>query len=145
MTFNEYLDIEIAEMTSDVFEMRVPVREEFKTETGVIHGGIIMAIADTATGFLAIDLKYLAPTQSSYTNFLRPLRADCQYIYARAKLIKRGKRTVTLDCEVWGDNDKVAAINRTECTIIDESIANTPSPLIKKFQDGDYNTYEKNI
>lgn len=140
MTFNEYLDFELKEMSSERVEARFPVKEEYMNELGSIHGAIIMAIADVVTGFLAIDFKYLAPTQSSYTNFLRPI-LETEYIYAKSKVIKRGSRTVTLDCEIWGDDGKLAAINRTECTIIDKSVAENPSPLIQKIKNGEYKSY----
>ena len=140
MTFNEYLDFEVKEMNSEVVEIRIPVKEEFINDLATIHGAIIMAIADVATGFLAIDLKYLSPTQSSYTNFLRPIK-NTDYIYARAEVIKRGKRSVTMDCEIWGDDRNLAAINRTECSVIDDSIKDKPTPLIQKLKNGDYKTY----
>lgn len=140
MTFNEFLDFEIHEMTSDIMELRIANRDEYLNELGGVHGAIIMALADMATGLLAIDKKYLAPTQSSYTNFLAPiLKTD--YIYARAEVIKRGRRTVTIDCKIWSDDSKLAAINRTECAIIDESVADNPSALIKSFQAGTYKRY----
>lgn len=141
MTFNEYIDFEVHELTSDVMEIRVPVKGEYENELGGVHGGAIMLVADAATGLLAIDRKYLAPTQSSYTNFLRPISMDSKYIYARAEVIKRGRRTVTIDCKVWGDDGKLAAVNRTECTVISDDVENNPTKLIKSFQDGTYKKY----
>lgn len=63
MTFNEYLDFEIHEMDSEHLEVRFPVRKEYINELGSIHGAIIMSVADVATGLLAIDFKYFAPTK----------------------------------------------------------------------------------
>ena len=140
MTFNEFLDFEIHEMTSDLMEMRIPYKDIYSNELGGVHGAIIMAIADMATGLLAIDRKYLAPTQSSYTNFLAPI-FETEYIYARAEVIKRGRRTVTIDCKIWSDDCKLAAINRSECVLIDESVADEPTPIIKSLQEGTYKKY----
>lgn len=142
MTFNEYVDFEVGEISSDVFEIRIPVRDEYINDLGTMHGAIIMAIADIATGFLAIDMKYLAPTQSSYTNFLRPIK-ETDYIYARAEVIKRGKRAATIDCKVWSDDTDLAAVNRSEFTVIDESVKDNPSKMVKRLMDGDYKTYKK--
>lgn len=140
MTFNEYVDFEVHEMNSEVFEIRILVRDEYLNDLGTMHGAIIMAIADIATGFLAIDRKYLAPTQSSYTNFLSPIK-QTEYLYARAEVIKRGKRAVTIDCKVWSDDTDLAAVNRSEFTVINEDVKLNPSKMVKKLIDGDYKTY----
>ena len=140
MTFNEYLNVEFHEMNSKAIEMRMPIKKEHMNELGTVHGAIIMALADMATGILAIDLKYTAPTQSSYTNFLRPIM-ETDYLYARSELIKRGRRTITIDCKLWGDDGKLAAINRSDFVVLDENVKLNPSDFIKKLQEGNYKKY----
>lgn len=140
MTFNDYLKLEFHEMNSNFIEMRIPIYEEHMNELGTVHGAIIMSLSDIATGLLAIDLKYTAPTQSSYTNFLRPIM-DTKYLYARAEVIKRGKRSVTIDCKLWADDEKLAAVNRSEFVILNDDVKNNPSNYIKNLQDGNYKKY----
>lgn len=140
MTFNEFLDIEVHEMTSEAMEIRIPNKDIYINELGTVHGAIIMAIADIATGLLAIDRKYLAPTQSSYTNFLSPIK-ESEYIYARAEVVKRGSRTVTIDCKIWSDDTKLAAINRSECAVISEELDFSQSELLTNLKKGIYKKY----
>ena len=139
MTFNDTLDVEIHEMNDQYLEMRIPLKDEYKNELGAVHGAIIMALADVATGLLANQLKYTAPTQSSYTNFLRPI-LDTEYIYAKSEIIKRWKRTVTVDCKIWSDDTKLAAVNRSEYAIVD-NIDKKPSKLTKSLKSGNYKKY----
>ena len=140
MTFNEFLEIEFHEMTSEAMEIRIPNKDIYINELGTVHGAIIMAIADIATGLLAIGRKYLAPTQSSYTNFLSPIK-ESEYIYARAEVIKRGSRTVTIDCKIWSDDTKLAAINRSECSVISEELDFSQSELLTNLKKGIFKKY----
>mgnify|MGYP001095039964 CR=1 FL=1 len=140
MTFNDCLDIEIHEMNSQTIELRIPFKEEFKNELGACHGAIIMAIADIATGLLANELKHSAPTQSSYTNFLNPI-LKTKYIYAKSQIIKRGSRTVTVDCKIWSDDSNLAAVNRSEFTIIQGDFKKNPSKFSESLKSGNYKKY----
>ena len=121
MSFSDQFDMEIKEIDDLNLILRTKVKKDFYNELGAIHGGVIMTLADNASGYIASDKKYTAPTLSMNINFLRPL-LDTEYIYAKAKVLKRGSRIITVDCEVYGDNEKIAAITRTEFAIIDKKI-----------------------
>lgn len=41
MTFNEFLDIEVHEMTSEAMEIRIPNKDIYINELGTVHGAII--------------------------------------------------------------------------------------------------------
>lgn len=119
MSFSDQFDIEIREIDEDNLILRCKMEKNFLNELNVVHGGVLMTLADNASGYIASAKKYTAPTLSMTTHFLRPLMAT-DYIYAKAKVIKRGSRIITVDCEVYGDDEKTAAITRTEFAIIDK-------------------------
>lgn len=121
MSFSDQFDIEIREIDEDNLILRCKMEKNFLNELNVIHGGVLMTLADNASGYIASAKKYTAPTLSMTTHFLRPLMAT-DYIYAKAKVIKRGSRIITVDCEVYGDDEKTAATTRTEFAIIDKKI-----------------------
>lgn len=121
MSFSDQFDIEIREIDEDNLILRCKMEKYFLNELNVVHGGVLMTLADNASGYIASAKKYTAPTLSMTTHFLRPLMAT-DYIYAKAKVIKRGSRIITVDCEVYGDDEKTAAITRTEFAIIDKKI-----------------------
>lgn len=124
MSFNDYFDIEIKEIDENNLILRIPFKEEYLNDINAVHGGVIMTLADDASGFIASAKKYTAPTLSMYTNFLRPI-FETEYIYAKAKIIKRGSRIVTVDCEVYGDDEKICAVTRTEFAVINDSLSET--------------------
>lgn len=121
MSFSNQFDMEIKEIDDFNLILRTKVKKDFYNELGAIHGGVIMTLADNASGYIASAKKYTAPTLSMNIHFLRPL-LDTKYIYAKAKVLKRGSRIITVDCEVYGDDEKVAAITRAEFAIIDKKI-----------------------
>ena len=126
MSFNDQFNIEIKEIDEDNLILRCKMEKNFLNEINAVHGGVIMTLADDASGFIASAKKYTAPTLSMTTHFLRPLM-DTSYIYAKAKVIKRGSRIITVDCEVYGDDEKIAAITRSEFAIINSKLSESSS------------------
>lgn len=121
MSFSDHFDIAIREIDEDNLILRCKMKEDFLNELNVVHGGVIMTLADDASGFAASAKKYTAPTLSLTANFLRPLMAT-DYIYAKAKVIKRGSRIITVDCEIYGDDKKICAVTRAEFAIINKKL-----------------------
>ena len=139
MSFNDQFNIEIKEIDEDNLILRCKMEENFLNEINAVHGGVIMTLADDASGFIASAKKYTAPTLSMTTHFLRPLM-DTSYIYAKAKVIKRGSRIITVDCEVYGDDEKIAAITRSEFAIINSKL-NESSSGDMAYSKGKYKTF----
>ena len=139
MSFSDQFDMEIKEIDDMNLILRTKVKKDFYNELGAIHGGVIMTLADNASGYIASAKKYTAPTLSMNIHFLRPFM-DTDYIYAKAKVLKRGSRIITVDCEVYGDDEKIAAITRTEFAIIYKKIK--PSEDAKfEYSKGKFKTF----
>ena len=97
------------------------------TGGGVLHGGIVMALADTSGAVCAfLNLPEGAggtTTIESKTNFFRPLRcrperteeADIRSctrsgtVKAYSRPLHVGRRVIVVETEIRGDNDKLAA------------------------------------
>ncbi|WP_299031785.1 PaaI family thioesterase [uncultured Anaerococcus sp.] len=126
MSFSDQFDIELREIDENNLILRCKMDDNFLNELNAVHGGVIMSLADNASGYIASAKKYTAPTLSMTTHFLRPLMAT-DYIYAKAKVIKRGSRIITVDCEVYGDNKEIAAITRSEFAIINSNLEESTS------------------
>lgn len=139
MSFNDQFNIEIKEIDEDNLILRCKMEENFLNEINAVHGGVIMTLADDASGFIASAKKHTAPTLSMTTHFLRPLM-DTSYIYAKAKVIKRGSRIITVDCEVYGDDEKIAAITRSEFAIINSKLSESSSGDMA-YSKGKYKTF----
>jgi uncharacterized protein (TIGR00369 family) len=81
------------------------------TGNNVLHGGIVMALADSAGGVCAfLNLPEEAAgtaTIESKTNFLAPTRGGT--VKAHCHPLHIGKRVIVLETEVRGDDGKLAA------------------------------------
>ena len=88
------------------------VKREHFNPNGVLHGGVVMALLDTAMGhavaaLVAADGAFNAAAQMS-THFLEPIRAGV--VTARAEVKKCGKRLAVVEAEATDDNGTVLAI-----------------------------------
>jgi uncharacterized protein (TIGR00369 family) len=76
--FAVLLGIEVAQATPEIVEARLLWRPELCTTGGLMHGGVLMALADTCGGACAyLNLPEAAEgtaTIESKTNFLRGVR-----------------------------------------------------------------------
>ena len=81
------------------------------TGNNVLHGGIVMALADSAGGVCAfLNLPEGAggtATIESKTNFLAATRGGT--VRAHSRPLHIGKRVIVLETEVRGDDGKLAA------------------------------------
>lgn len=87
---------------------------------GVLHGGVVMALLDSAMGHAVAALvvpegAFNAAAQIS-VNFLEPVRSGS--IVAHAKVRKRGKRLAVVEAEAVGDDGRVIAIATATHSII---------------------------
>ena len=92
-------------------EVALPLREEFVQNEGLVHGGVISALADTAgvyiflpelpsdTGITSIEFKL---------NFLRAVAVERGELRARSTLVRRGRRVAVCDVEVSQGDELVA-------------------------------------
>jgi uncharacterized protein (TIGR00369 family) len=94
-----------------VCKITLPFREEFEQTFGVLHGGIINLIADTAGYFAAATKVGDMPlaTAEIKMNFISPVYR--KEIYAIGKVVKAGKQLIICELKVYtSDEDKLVAI-----------------------------------
>lgn len=94
-----------------VCKISLPYRDDFQQTFGVIHGGIITLIADTAGYFAAATKVGEMPlaTAEIKMNFVAPVyRKD---IYAIGKIVKAGRQIIVCEMKVYAtDTDKLVAL-----------------------------------
>jgi uncharacterized protein (TIGR00369 family) len=88
------------------------VKREHFNPNGVLHGGVMMALLDTAMGhavaaLVGPDGAITAAAQMN-VQFLEPVRAG--KVTARAEVRKCGKRLAVVEAEATDDNGVVLAI-----------------------------------
>ena len=112
LPFAELLGIEFISASPDKIVAEMIVREDLCTRPAVLHGGAIMAFADTlgAIGTL-VNLPEGAGTTTieSKTNFVAPAPAGTRVI-GEATPIHRGRRTMIWQTRVSTSEGRLVAL-----------------------------------
>ena len=112
LPFAELLGIEIASASADRVVGMMAVRPELCTNPAVLHGGAIMAFADTLGAIATLlNLRDGAGTTTieSKTNFLAPAPAGT-VVTAETVALHRGRRTMVWQTRVTGAEGRLLAI-----------------------------------
>ena len=106
-----HLGIEFVEVTPDRVVARLQVNEKLMTVTGTVHGGTLMAFADTigAAGTAAnlVEGQNTATIESK-TNFISGCRSGT--IQAESKPIHKGKRTHVWETRITDEKGKLLSV-----------------------------------
>ncbi len=106
-----HLGIEFMEVTPDRVVARLKMNDSLATVGGSIHGGTLMAFADTigAAGTAAnLEEGQRTATLESKTNFIAPCRSG--YVRAEAKPIHKGKRTHVWETRITDEAGKLLSV-----------------------------------
>lgn len=108
--FARLLGIELDEVGKGTATLGLNVRRELTQNHGVVHGGAIAALIDTATAFAIISL--LSPAEKVTTvdltvSYMRPLTIG--RITARAKVVRSGRRLFVASADLFDQDGRLAA------------------------------------
>jgi len=95
-----WLGASLEEVGLDRAVLKLPYREEITNGSGTVHGGVLATLADTAMAFALstnFDGKMGFATSDLTIHFLRRARGD---VWARARLVKKGKRVNVGEVEI---------------------------------------------
>lgn len=112
LPFAELLGIEFVSAASDRIVARMSVRDELCTHPAVLHGGAIMAFADTlgaAGTILNLPDGASTTTIESKTNFVAPAPRGTQ-VTGEATPIHRGRRTMIWQTRVTNAEGRLVAL-----------------------------------
>ncbi len=90
--------------------LRMRVRARHRQVHGVVHGGIIAAMADTAGGlasYMALPRGTRVATVEMKINFLEAV--DRGILSAEARVLRRGRNFVVVECDVTDGEKRLAA------------------------------------
>jgi uncharacterized protein (TIGR00369 family) len=108
--YYQLLQISLDQIDEGFARFRMPFRKELTQAYGVVHGGAIATLADTAVAFAMMTM--IQPGEKVTTvefkiNFLAPVTED--EMIGEARIINRGKRLVLADMEVKRGDGKLIA------------------------------------
>jgi uncharacterized protein (TIGR00369 family) len=104
VAYAKFLGLELCELKSGDVTVCLDVRDEVKQNHGVVHGGAIASLIDTASAFViltAIDENEQVTTTDLTIHYLRPVTAG--RMLARARIVRGGRRRFVVNVEVEND------------------------------------------
>ncbi|MBT0958278.1 PaaI family thioesterase [Alphaproteobacteria bacterium KMM 3653] len=114
--FSLLLGITIDTCTPKEVICRMEVTEQMANRNGVLHGGALMTLADTAAGtsaFISSPAEITNTTVEAKTNFIRPIRVG-DVITARSVPVHVGRTTTVLQVTMTrGDGKVVGSTSQT--------------------------------
>jgi uncharacterized protein (TIGR00369 family) len=102
---SRYIGQKLEVIEAGVCKIILPFKDDFEQLFGVVHGGFITLIADTAGYFAAATLAGEIPlaTAEIKMNFVAPVyRSD---LYAIGKVIKKGRQLIVCELKVHTSRD----------------------------------------
>lgn len=108
--FAKLLGIEVDSLEPGHAVLSMPMRDDLMRNGGIAHGGAVATLIDSAMAFAIIQL--LGESEHTVTvditiHYLRPLSAGTAR--ASARVVRAGKRVITVSAELFDHNDKLAA------------------------------------
>lgn len=120
MPFTKVLGIEVISSSAEEVRARVAWAPERCTSGGAMHGGVVMALADS-TGATCAYLNLpegasATTTIESKTNFLRGVRGGS--IEAISRPLHAGRTVIVIETDVMDDSGKrVARVTQTQAVL----------------------------
>jgi 1,4-dihydroxy-2-naphthoyl-CoA hydrolase len=111
-TFSKFLGIRLIEITPERVRAELAVREDFKNRGGVMHGGALMAFADSLGGTAAnANLRegQRTTTIESKTNFFAGIPIG-DVAHAECVPLHVGRSTIVLQTRITRNDGKLAAV-----------------------------------
>jgi uncharacterized protein (TIGR00369 family) len=99
--YDGYMGFRLLSWSPDGAVVEADADGRFANPTGVLHGGVLMGLADSAMGLTVTGLlgEGQAGTNTDLQmRFLRPTRTG--RLRATARVVRRGRRTMALECDV---------------------------------------------
>ncbi len=106
----KYLGMELVSTNGEQGEMLLKLRPELMNVMGSLHGGAISSLVDCALYWSVrptLPPQVMLPTNEIKVNYFRPVKAGV--VRAKAKVLHRGKRTLTGEVEVLDEAGNLLA------------------------------------
>jgi len=108
--YAKLLGLELESVGSGTATLALKVREELTQNQGIVHGGAVASLIDTATAFAILTV--LAPKERVTTvdltiSYLRPVSSG--RLRAVARVVRAGRRLFVVSAEVFDEDGTLAS------------------------------------
>jgi 1,4-dihydroxy-2-naphthoyl-CoA hydrolase len=120
MPFADTLGIEMLTASRDEVRGRVAWEERLTTAGGLLHGGVLMGLADAVGAYCAYlnlpEGSSATATIESKTNFFAAVRSGA--IVGHSRPLHRGSRTIVVETDLFDEAGKhVARVTQTQAVL----------------------------
>ena len=106
--FVEYLHMDVVPTPDGGVQLELAVEAEHTNLYGIIHGGVLMTMADTAMGAAALAKNKKVVTMNLSMDFMHSVPLTTRLI-AAGTVLHDGRRTMTLESEIRNAEGKLFA------------------------------------
>ncbi len=103
--FMKHNDFKIIELDNNHAKLEYKIKKNGLNPIGIVHGGLLFGLCDTAAGVLASMNGKFPLTISCNVNYLKPAKG--KKIFAIAKKLKEGKTIGYYSVELFDDNNSL--------------------------------------
>jgi uncharacterized protein (TIGR00369 family) len=120
MPYAATLGIELLAASTEEVRARVAWEDRLTTAGGLLHGGVLMGLADAVGAYCAFlnlpEGSTTTATIESKTNFFAAVRSGT--VEARARPLHRGRRTIVVETDLLAEDGKhVARVTQTQAVL----------------------------
>jgi uncharacterized protein (TIGR00369 family) len=108
--YARFLGLQLGEFRDGEVSIQLEVRDELKQNQGVVHGGAIASLIDTASAFAVltrIEITERVTTTDLTIHYLRPVISG--RMTATARIVRGGRRLFVLSVDVTNDGNELVA------------------------------------
>lgn len=106
--FVEYIHAQVMPTPDGQIRLELDVEEEHTNLYGIIHGGVLMTLADTAMGAAALMHNKRVVTIELGMDFMHSVPLTT-HIYAQGQVLHDGQHNMTLECTITDRDGKLYA------------------------------------
>ena len=121
--FPGLMGVRLTEVASDRVHAEMAVRADLCTTNGILHGGAVMAFADTlgAVGtFLNLDASKRTTTTDSSTKFIAAARSGTT-VFAECVALHRGRTTMVWQTSIRNSEGRLCAVVTQTQLVLDSA------------------------
>jgi 1,4-dihydroxy-2-naphthoyl-CoA hydrolase len=120
MPYADALGIELLSASTEEVRGRVAWEQRLTTAGGLLHGGVLMGLADAVGAYCAFlnlpEGSSATATIESKTNFFAAVRSGL--VEARSRPLHRGSRTIVVETDLHDEAGKhVARVTQTQAVL----------------------------
>ena len=120
MPYTATIGMEVLAASADEVRAQVGWSERLCTAGGILHGGVLMSLADAAGAYCAFlnlpEGSSGTATIESKTNFLRAVSSG--HVVAVSRPLHVGRTTIVVETDLWDDRERrVARVTQTQAVL----------------------------